>query len=85
MPGVTVSQVHAFARSHPRDVAVSGDALEADFVKLETVVPAALADRVVEAIQRAATTGRSGDGMVFKIPVDDAVRVRTGEHGTTVL
>lgn len=85
MPGVTVSTVHAFARSHPRDAGVPGDALEADLVKLETVVPAALADRVVEAIQRAATTGRPGDGMVFKIPVDDAVRVRTGEHGTTAL
>ena len=85
MPGVTVSKVHAFARSHPRDTTGSVDALEADLVKLETVVPAALADRVVEAIQRAATTGRPGDGMVFKIPVDDAVRVRTGEHGATAL
>ena len=85
MPGVTVSKVLGFARSHPRDAAVSGEALEADLIKLETVVPAALADRVVEAIQRAATTGRPGDGMVFKIPVDDAVRVRTGEHGVTAL
>jgi nitrogen regulatory protein P-II 1 len=85
MPGVTVSKVLAFARSHPRDTAASADGLEADLVKLETVVPAALADRVIEAIQRAATTGRPGDGMVFKIPVDDAVRVRTGEHGVTAL
>ena len=85
MPGVTVSKVHAFARLHPRDAAVSSDALETDLVKLETVVPAALADRVVDAIQRAAKTGRPGDGMVFKIPVDDAVRVRNGEHGVTAL
>lgn len=85
MPGVTVSKVHAFARSHPRDTGASGDAVEADLIKLETVVPAALADRVVDAIQRAATTGRPGDGMVFKIPVDDAIRVRTGEHGITTL
>lgn len=85
MPGVTVSKVHAFARSHPRDAGGPGDALEAELVKLETVVPAALADRVVETIQRAATTGRPGDGMVFKIPVDDAVRVRTGEHGPPAL
>ena len=85
MPGVTVSKVHAFARSRPRDGAPSIDALETDLVKLETVVPEALADRVVEAIQRAATTGRPGDGMVFKIPVADAVRVRTGEHGVRTL
>ena len=85
IPGVTVSQVHAFGRTHPRESTGRADALEADFVKLETVVPEAVADRVVEAIQRAATTGRSGDGMVFKIPVADAVRVRTGEHGVTAL
>lgn len=85
MPGVTVSQVHAFSRSQPRDAGGSADALEADFVKLETVVPEALADRVVEAIYRAATTNRPGDGMVFKIPVADAVRVRTGEHGSSAL
>jgi nitrogen regulatory protein P-II 1 len=85
MPGVTVSKVHAFARSQPRDTTLSAEALEADLVKLETVVPEALADRVVEAIQRAATTGRPGDGMVFKIPVADAVRVRSGEHGVTAL
>ena len=85
IPGVTVSKVHAFARSHPRESTGPADALEADLVKLETVVPEAVADRVVEAIQQAATTGRSGDGMVFKIPVADAVRVRTGEHGVTAL
>lgn len=85
MPGVTVSKVHAFARSRPRDADASVDALETDLVKLETVVPATVADQVVEAIQRAATTGRPGDGMVFKIPVADAVRVRTGEHGVTAL
>ena len=85
MPGVTVPKVHAFARAHLREAAASVDPLEADLVKLETVVPAALADRVVEAVQRAATTGRPGDGMVFKIPVADAVRVQTGEHGVTAL
>lgn len=85
MPGVTVSKVHAFARARPREGVQAPDGLETDFVKLETVVPEALADRVVETIQRAATTGRPGDGMVFKIPVADAVRVRTGEHGGTAL
>ena len=85
MPGVTVSKVHAFARSSPRDIAGSPGGLEVDLVKLETIVPESLADRVVEAIQRAATTARSGDGMVFKIPVADAVRVSTGEHGVAAL
>ena len=85
VPGVTVSRVHAFARSHPHELTSSPDAFETDLVKLETVVPAALADRVIDAIQAAATSGRSGDGMIFKIPVADAVRVRSGEHGVTAL
>lgn len=80
-----MSKVHAVALSHPRESTGPADTLEADLVKLETVVPEAFANRVVEAIQQAATTGRPGDGMVFKIPVADAVRVRTGEHGVTAL
>ena len=85
MPGVTVSKVLAFARAHPRVPSGSIEDLEADLVKLEAIVSEAVADRVVEVIQRAATTGRPCDGMVFKIPVADAVRIRTGEHGVTAL
>jgi nitrogen regulatory protein P-II 1 len=85
VPGVTVSKVHAFARMHPHDLNVSPDAFETDLVKLEMVVPAAVADSVIDAIQQAATTGRPGDGMIFKIPVADAVRVRSGERGVSAL
>lgn len=85
LPGVTVSTVHAFARSQPRDASATSSGQEVDLIRLETVVPGAIADLVVDTIQRAATTGRPGDGMVFKIPVNDAVRVRTGEHGVTAL
>jgi len=49
-------------------------------VKLEVVVEASLADRVVEAIANAAQTGRIGDGKIFVIPVEKAVRIRTGER-----
>jgi nitrogen regulatory protein PII len=77
--------VHAVARVHPHDGDPATEAIGTDFLKLETVVPAALADRVVNTIQRAATTGQSGDGMVFKIPVADAVRIRSGEHWATAL
>jgi nitrogen regulatory protein P-II 1 len=85
LPGVTVSKVHAYSRPQPHDPDVVPRGLEADFIKLETVVPEALADRVMEVIQRAATTGPPGDGKVFKIPVADAVRLRNGEHGVTAL
>jgi len=49
-------------------------------VKLEVVVPDDLAERVVEAIANAAQTGRIGDGKIFVIPVDTALRIRTGER-----
>jgi nitrogen regulatory protein P-II 1 len=49
-------------------------------VKLEVVVEDALADRVVEAIAVAAQTGRIGDGKIFVIPVETALRIRTGER-----
>jgi len=54
-------------------------------VKLEVVVPDALAERVVEAIADAAQTGRIGDGKIFVVPVETAVRIRTGESGDTAL
>ena len=85
IPGVTVSTVHAFARAHRREPSEPAEVLEGDLVKLETVVSEAVADRVVNTIQQAATTGRPGDGMVFKIPVADAVRIHTGERGVTAL
>jgi len=72
VPGVTVSKVHAFARTQPREPSGPVEAIEADLVKLETIVAEPLADRVIDAIQGAATTGHAGDGMVFKIPVADA-------------
>jgi nitrogen regulatory protein P-II 1 len=50
-------------------------------VKLETVVPDSRADDVVTTIQQAAWTGNIGDGKIFVLPVEEAVRVRTGERG----
>ena len=86
LPGVTVSKVHAFSRSQPRTrrLASTGE-LESDFVKLETVVPCGAGGPCRRGHRSGRTTGRPGDGMVFMIPVGDAVRVRTGEHGTAAL
>ena len=50
-------------------------------VKLEIVVEDEMLDRAVEAIQNAAHTGRIGDGKIFIVPIEDAIRVRTGERG----
>src|SRR5919106_1901405 len=54
-------------------------------LKVESVVPAELTERVVEAIVGAAYTGETGDGLLFVLPVRQAVRIRTGERGADVL
>jgi nitrogen regulatory protein P-II 1 len=50
-------------------------------VKLEIIVRDELVAQVVDAIQRAAKTGRIGDGKIFVMPIDEVVRIRTGERG----
>ncbi len=78
LPGVTISTVRGAGRRFPSD---DKDAFEeVEMVKLEIVVPAALVLQVVSAIERAAHTGRVGDGKIFVIPVEHAVRVRSGER-----
>jgi nitrogen regulatory protein P-II 1 len=50
-------------------------------VKLDIIVSDELVSQVVDAIQRAAKTGRIGDGKIFVLPIEDVVRIRTGERG----
>jgi nitrogen regulatory protein P-II 1 len=50
-------------------------------IKVEVVVPDDLVEKVTDAVQNAANTGRIGDGKIFVLPVADAVRIRTGERG----
>ena len=82
LPGVTTSTV----RGHGRRQSHTGvEFAEVSMVKLETVVPDRLLDQVLNTIQKAARTGRTGDGMVFVLPVEAAVRIRSGEAGPAVL
>jgi nitrogen regulatory protein P-II 1 len=81
MSGVTVSLVHGYGRSHPDHPGHAEPIAEAQFAKVETVVPAGLVDTVVNTIQRAAHTGRSGDGKIFVIPVQSVTRISTAEEG----
>src|SRR5262245_43925235 len=84
LPGVTVSHVRGFGRRQPPDP--DGDAFGAvDMAKLEIVVSAELAEDIVAAIERAAHTGRVGDGKIFTSPVAGAIRVRSGERGVDAL
>ena len=80
MPGVTVSVVQGFGRGVVQQAHGIGPVAEAQFAKVETVVPFALAKQVIEAIRRAAHTGGPGDGKIFVIPVDNVTRISTGEE-----
>jgi nitrogen regulatory protein P-II 1 len=81
--GITVLEARGFGRQKGHTELYRGAEYVVDFlpkVKLEVVVDDNLAERVVEAIQNAAQTGRIGDGKIFVTTIDTAVRIRTGER-----
>lgn len=82
--GMTLTEVKGFGRTGGKREVYRGSAYVVDFVpkvKLEIVVPDELTNEVVEAIMKAAQTGRIGDGKIFVLPIEEAVRIRTGERG----
>lgn len=82
--GMTVTEVKGFGRTGGKKEVYRGSAYVVDFVpkiKLEMVVADALVPQVLETIEAAARTGRVGDGKVFVSPIEEAVRIRTGERG----
>lgn len=86
--GLTVSEVRGFGRQKGQTEIYRGAEYVMQFVpkiKLEIAVDDDIADRVVETIGSAARTGRIGDGKVFVLPLEGAMRVRTGEMGTDAL
>ena len=86
--GMTVSEVKGFGRQKGHNEVYRGAEYKVDFVpkvKLEIAIEASRAASVVEAIQKAAKTDRIGDGKIFVLGLEEAVRVRTGEAGTAAL
>jgi nitrogen regulatory protein P-II 1 len=86
--GLTVSEVKGFGRQKGHTELYRGAEYTIDFlpkVKIEIVVPAEKCERVVEAIQAAAKTGRIGDGKIFILPCEEAIRIRTGERGPSAI
>ncbi len=82
--GITVTEVRGFGRQKGNAQVYQGAEYVVDFlpkVKLEIVVPDALVENVLRVIQSAACTGRIGDGKIFVLPVEEALRIRTGERG----
>src|SRR5689334_17751957 len=82
--GLTVYEVKGFGRQKGHTSLYRGAEYVVDFlpkVKIEIVLDDAKAAQIVDAIEKAARTGSIGDGKIFVLPVDDAVRIRTGERG----
>jgi nitrogen regulatory protein P-II 1 len=82
--GMTVSEVKGFGRQKGHTELYRGAEYVVDFlpkIKIELLLPDAQAARAVEVITTAARTGRIGDGKIFLSPVDEVVRIRTGERG----
>ena len=86
--GITVTEVKGFGRQKGHTELYRGAEYVVDFlpkVKLEVVVADDILDAVIEAIEKAAKTGKIGDGKVFVYKVEQALRIRTGETGDEAL
>ncbi|MEJ7139140.1 P-II family nitrogen regulator [Amphibiibacter pelophylacis] len=86
--GLTVSEVKGFGRQKGHTEMYRGAEYVVDFlpkVQVDVVIAASDLERVIEAIEKAARTGKIGDGKIFVTPVDEVVRIRTGESGHAAL
>jgi nitrogen regulatory protein P-II 1 len=82
--GITVSEVKGFGRQKGHTELYRGAEYVVDFlpkIKLEIVVPEDLVEKVTGALLESCQTGRIGDGKIFVLPIEQAVRIRTGEKG----
>ncbi|NOR05695.1 MAG: P-II family nitrogen regulator [Deltaproteobacteria bacterium] len=82
--GMTISEIKGYGRQKGHKEVYRGAEYVVDFIpkiKLEIIVDAAQVDQVVETIRESAHTGKLGDGKIFVLPVEEVIRVRTGEHG----
>jgi nitrogen regulatory protein P-II 2 len=86
--GITVTEVKGFGRQKGHTELYRGAEYVVDFlpkVKIEAAVPDELLDRVIEAVTKAANTGKIGDGKIFVFNIEHALRIRTGETGADAL
>jgi nitrogen regulatory protein PII len=86
--GLTVTEVKGFGRQRGHTEVFRGVEYQVDFVpkvKVEVVVDGDMAQSVVDAITQSAQTGKIGDGKIFILPLDDVIRIRTGERGADAI
>ena len=82
--GMTVTEVKGFGRQKGHTESYRGTEYAIDFLpksKIELIVTDELVNQVIETIERAAKTGKIGDGKIFLFPVEEVIRIRTGERG----
>ena len=88
LQGLTVIEAKGFGRQKGHTELYRGAEYVVDFlpkVKIELVLDDTLVERAIEAIRQAAQTGRIGDGKIFVTPVENAIRIRTGESGSDAI
>jgi nitrogen regulatory protein P-II 1 len=86
--GMTISEVKGFGRQKGHTEVYRGSEYKVEFVpkmKIEVVVDDELVEGAVDAVIKAARTGKFGDGKIFVFPVDESIRIRTGEHGVNAV
>ena len=86
--GITVTEVKGFGRQKGHTELYRGAEYVVDFlpkVKIEVAIKDDLLDQVIEAIEKSANTGKIGDGKIFVYPLEQAIRIRTGETGADAL
>lgn len=86
--GMTVTEAKGFGRQKGHTELYRGSEYTVDFLPklmIELVIADTLVERVIEAVSKAAHSGKIGDGKIFVLPVEEAVRIRTGERGEEAL
>jgi len=86
--GITVTEVKGFGRQKGHTELYRGAEYVVDFlpkIKIEIIVKDSLVEKVIETIQESAKTGRIGDGKIFVLPIDEVMRIRTGERGENAI
>ena len=88
LAGMTVTEVKGFGRQKGHTEIYRGSEYTVDFlpkVKIEIAIADEVVSKVIDCIAQSASTSKIGDGKIFVIPIEDAVRIRTGEHGEEAL
>jgi len=86
--GMTISEVQGYGRQRGHTETYRGTEYQIEFIpkiKVEVIVPDEIEDAAIQVIIKTARTGKFGDGKIFVVPLDDVIRIRTGERGEAAL